>query len=446
MSDGGDYDWDDWNEEEEKIDKPELARQLSDEEKEAISALDLSLIPAPLLVRQVSYDILAIPDLLEKQKAMVSNIADQFDVPFEQANILLRFYQWNTSKLIDDWLANSKKVREAVGVSEPALLNSRIAKFECPLCSDEVDAQDTAVLDCGHRFCLTCWASWLEAETDKGPVALFTRCPAHPCKEIVPDSLQIRLLNEDKKSKYKMWILEGLVQGSKSMKWCPSPKCSRAIEYHSGGGRDIRCNCGHVFCFRCSNEGHRPADCSLVEKWQLKCSTDAENVTWILANTKKCPKCNVAIEKNHGCNHMTCGSCRYEFCWLCKGPWSDHGSATGGYYKCNRYEADKGAAAFAEEAKAEDARSALQKYMFYFTRFDNHDKSIKFAQETRKKAEGIMGKLQDKLGTSYQDVQFVLHAVNAVIEVSRCLTCCLTSISVPSSFEVVLRLWILSRE
>jgi ariadne-1 len=59
--------------------------------------------------------------------------------------------------------------------------------------------------------------------------------------------------------------------------------------------------------------------------------------------------------------------------------------------------------------------------MFYFTRFDNHDKSIRFAQETRKKAEVVMGRLQDKLGTSYQDVQFVLQAVNAVIECRRVL-------------------------
>ena len=56
--------------------------------------------------------------------------------------------------------------------------------------------------------------------------------------------------------------------------------------------------------------------------------------------------------------------------------------------------------------------------MFYFTRYDNHDKAIRFAKDTRTKAEDVMGELQDKLGTNYQDVQFVLNAVNAVIEVN----------------------------
>jgi E3 ubiquitin-protein ligase RNF14 len=38
---------------------------------------------------------------------------------------------------------------------------------------------------------------------------------------------------------------------------------------------------------------------------------------WKKCNTKSCPKCNIPIEKNDGCDHMTCGKCKHEFCWLC---------------------------------------------------------------------------------------------------------------------------------
>lgn len=32
---------------------------------------------------------------------------------------------------------------------------------------------------------------------------------------------------------------------------------------------------------------------------------------------KRCPGCRVLIEKNGGCQHMTCRSCRHEFFWCC---------------------------------------------------------------------------------------------------------------------------------
>lgn len=46
------------------------------------------------------------------------------------------------------------------------------------------------------------------------------------------------------------------------------------------------------------------------------------NYKWIEEHTKKCPNCNEPIEKNGGCNHMTCKSCSYDFCWICSEKWS----------------------------------------------------------------------------------------------------------------------------
>ena len=45
---------------------------------------------------------------------------------------------------------------------------------------------------------------------------------------------------------------------------------------------------------------------------------------WISLHTKSCPKCKVPIQKNKGCNHITCINCKTEFCWDCKGSWK-HG-------------------------------------------------------------------------------------------------------------------------
>jgi IBR domain, a half RING-finger domain len=31
----------------------------------------------------------------------------------------------------------------------------------------------------------------------------------------------------------------------------------------------------------------------------------------------KCPKCHIPIEKDHGCNHMSCPKCSHYWCWTC---------------------------------------------------------------------------------------------------------------------------------
>lgn len=71
---------------------------------------------------------------------------------------------------------------------------------------------------------------------------------------------------------------------------------------------------------------------------------------------------------------MTCRSqtCKFEFCWMCLGPWKPHGS---GWYSCNRYE-DKEA----KDARSaqETSRAALQRYLHYYNRYINHQNSLKF--------------------------------------------------------------------
>jgi len=78
----------------------------------------------------------------------------------------------------------------------------------------------------------------------------------------------------------------------------------------------------------CSNENHLPADCKTTSEWMVKHNSEAENVNWIIINTKQCPMCNKSIEKNQGCNHITCaknsGGCGHDFCWICLAPWNGH--------------------------------------------------------------------------------------------------------------------------
>ena len=62
-----------------------------------------------------------------------------------------------------------------------------------------------------------------------------------------------------------------------------------------------------------------------VDKTETKELQEAiENKTWIANNARKCPQCQVIIEKNGGCNHISCRNCNHHFCWVCRAVWSNH--------------------------------------------------------------------------------------------------------------------------
>jgi len=53
---------------------------------------------------------------------------------------------------------------------------------------------------------------------------------------------------------------------------------------------------------------------------------------------------------------MTCKKCRNEFCWVCMGPWSEHGNQ---WYTCNRYEEKTSIDARDSKSKS---RAKLERY------------------------------------------------------------------------------------
>ncbi|KDN48018.1 hypothetical protein RSAG8_03034, partial [Rhizoctonia solani AG-8 WAC10335] len=60
-----------------------------------------------------------------------------------------------------------------------------------------------------------------------------------------------------------------------------------------------------------------------------------ESEKYIRKHAKKCPSCGRQIQKNGGCDHMTCRSpagCGHEFCWLCLADWGQRHKSRCQYY------------------------------------------------------------------------------------------------------------------
>ncbi|KAI8012503.1 putative E3 ubiquitin-protein ligase ARI7 [Camellia lanceoleosa] len=212
---------------------------------------------------------------------------------------------------------------------------------------------------------------------------------------------------------------------SKETKWCPAPGCEYAIEFVAGtGGYDVACLCSYAFCWNCTEEAHRPVDCGTVAKWILKNSAESENMNWILANSKPCPKCKRPIEKNQGCMHMTCTPpCKFEFCWLCVSAWSDHGERTGGFYACNRYEAAKQEGAYDEtERRREMAKNSLERYTHYYERWATNQSSRQKALADLHQMQSVhLEKLSDKQSQPESQLKFIIEAWLQIVECRRVL-------------------------
>ena len=228
------------------------------------------------------------------------------------------------------------------------------------ICYEMLEQGKSLALDCGHTFCGDCWANYLQTKVQSGFQGIDALCMQSGCNMKVTHKIFESVLASSPKDKetYWKWLCKSFTDENKNIKWCPNVQCEYCCEREDMGRMlyDVTCECGTEFCFSCGQLTHKPCDCETARLWSEKASAESENVNWIAANTKHCPKCNRHIEKNQGCNHMTCSQCRYEFCWICMGDWKNHGSATGGYYKCNLYEEKKKDAGFQkEEQKREDA-------------------------------------------------------------------------------------------
>jgi len=303
----------------------------------------------------------------------------------------------------------------------------------CRICDDdEVEMADsTANPGCGHRFCNDCWSDYLVDKISKGKEAVVCQCPSHKCPAVVSDNTIRRLVPPDHFAKLNQSVLRSFIEDDKNFRWCPAPGCEFAVKGRKGL-LTVKCNCGHKFCFTCSEEFHMPASCQNLQTWLEKCSNDSETAHWIIANTKKCPKCRIRIEKNQGCNHMTCKGCQYDFCWVCMGAWGDHGNHTGGYYKCNKYDPKKKAAEGSnkEGGSVDQAKAELDRYLHYYQRYHNHDQSKKFARRQRDATEKRMNELQSQnndgsssssSSSMWVDVQFLHDATEQVFECRQVL-------------------------
>lgn len=370
-----------------------------------------------------NYTVLGESDIRRRQADTVATVAAVLSVSESVASILLRHYRWSPGSVHEAWFTDEDAARKFTGLVMPKNVKKDGILITCGICLESCPVGDVASALCGHLFCNVCWRQYVATSIEGGSGCLTLQCPEPSCMAAVGRDMIDHLAYDADKIKYDNYLVRSYVEGNKKIKWCPAPGCVYAVEFDGGGGGgyDVMCFCGHGFCWNCTEEAHRPVDCDTVAKWILKNSAEAENVTWILAYTKPCPKCKRPIEKNKGCMHMTCNSaCRFQFCWLCLGDWNGHDS----HNRCNGYEeANSEAGPETEtEKRRKLAKKSIEKYTHYYERWAaNHSSRQKALWDLRNLETVKLEKLSKNQGLPITELEFVTEALVQIIECRRVL-------------------------
>lgn len=179
----------------------------------------------------------------------------------------------------------------------------------CEICNS--GEHQIALLEnvCGHAACEDCWSRWTEVQLDDCIFrrAMDIRCIGQDCISRATSCLwehactrSEQVLALDQQFKRRLQLQRNTLFPEVMQVDCPQPRCV-GLGYL---GFDT------VMCFLCEHQWV-PED----SVGEAPLEADVEMVMGV--KVKRCPKCSQYIEKNGGCDHMTCRhrGCGYEFWW-----------------------------------------------------------------------------------------------------------------------------------
>mmetsp|Transcript_35535 Transcript_35535/g.115098 ORF Transcript_35535/g.115098 Transcript_35535/m.115098 type:complete len:1029 (-) Transcript_35535:288-3374(-) len=324
--------------------------------------------------------------VLEHMNLQVRELQRQVGSPLqlEAAQALLRYHNFDIAVAARAFAEGPRAALDAAGLADvPAPVapgpqsgaqaaspvRTRAGSM-CIVCMEPAPAG--GLLACSHVCCEVCLTGHIRARVEEGDVNGLV-CPWPDCKCAVSDSLVVELFDpqriegttsgitvasEEHRGDGEVIIVrlralraQAFVNSKQNLSWCPRPGCGHAVAVTSTAGdggaerlslSTLECACGMRFCGPCNQEGgHEPANCKQWKDWQEQEAKDSKEETsatarWLVENTQKCPKCSANINRNGGCNHMTCKSCGKHFCYVCGGDWEQHKQQAGGFdfYRC----------------------------------------------------------------------------------------------------------------
>lgn len=141
-------------------------------------------------------------------------------------------------------------------------------------------------------------------ETSRGRGWSVCRCPQ--CDVPIPTQELQAALPRAVGKEMKEMVDEALVSNDYSWRWCLASGCGHGSLQH-GWNEIFRCRkCGYKMCFKHQVPWHKGYTCQEYETSHPSATITNTNEEMIGETSKPCPGCGIAVQKDGGCNHMSC--------------------------------------------------------------------------------------------------------------------------------------------
>ncbi|EMF09551.1 uncharacterized protein SEPMUDRAFT_92347 [Sphaerulina musiva SO2202] len=171
------------------------------------------------------------------------------------------------------------------------------------------------------EVCFACWEIYLQMQIE---ATSTDKIKCAECNVLLAEADIRHLVGRTTYDKYTDKASLEFMKQDPLFRVCPSATCSYGyIHTTAADGNIFRCQlCQCRYCILCEvvmHEGETCGDYQLRVRKQPGAHKKHETASrkYLKAHSKKCPKCTIHIQKNHGCDHMTCNLCHHEFCWVC---------------------------------------------------------------------------------------------------------------------------------
>ncbi|KAL3932485.1 MAG: hypothetical protein SGBAC_010831, partial [Bacillariaceae sp.] len=331
----------------------------------------------------------------------ITELASEYNMPYDAAQCILSDYKFSVVDAKNSCKADCKTLLEPFKTLEVDEKGGHTQDeiSICRICYDEVPSDECYSLQCCHAFCKNCWRLFVDEAGDQNPFGLLQlTCPQHQCNARVT-SKDFEVIDALYCKTFATSVVRAFVQSKATYRFCPGPDCQCVLHRTAeldAKRRNVACQvCSTVSCFDCGLTPHLPATCRHVSEWHRLVGN---STFWIRSNANPCPGCDTPIEKNGGCNHMTCKHCETQFCWLCLTKLRFHSEA----HACNQY------------TENGDSSDDLERGLFLAKRFEAHEDAQLFTKDQKQSLENrpLNQIEEDNFETLQTGLQVIIEARN----------------------------------